>query len=127
MDPDNTPAWEPATAHVLFSSMEPQVLDALCARLKRCHYIEGTVIVKEGYPVSRIFFIVRGELQSVAMYGGQTGYMDVSTLGKGDIVGEELMTEVLDKIVPCLLMRSGRSMRLKSARMSEWARFGLKG
>jgi len=43
-----------------FYAMNPQVLDGVLRRLKQRIYIDGTVIVKEGYPVNRSSSCSRG-------------------------------------------------------------------
>ncbi|CAI6008604.1 unnamed protein product, partial [Closterium sp. NIES-65] len=45
----------------LFFAMEPQVLDAFCEKLRQQLYIEGTVILKEGYP-SALFFAMEPQV-----------------------------------------------------------------
>ncbi|CAI5997992.1 unnamed protein product [Closterium sp. NIES-64] len=82
----------------LFFAMEPQVLDAFCEKLRQQLYIEGTVILKEGYPVSRLFFVLRGQLESYTTIGGRAGFVDSVLLGKGDFLGEELLVEYLEKL-----------------------------
>ncbi|CAI6002326.1 unnamed protein product [Closterium sp. NIES-64] len=54
----------PTQQSVLFCAMEPPVLDAFCARLQQQIYTAGSMIIREGYPVTRIFFVLRGELES---------------------------------------------------------------
>ncbi|GJP30253.1 hypothetical protein CLOM_g92 [Closterium sp. NIES-68] len=103
---------------VLFCAMEPPVLDAFCARLQQQIYTAGTVIIKEGYPVSRIFFVLRGELESFSTFGGHTGMVDTMVLGKGDFLGEELLVDYLEKIAAGSGRASGRSITLRRSIMS---------
>ncbi|CAI5522715.1 unnamed protein product, partial [Closterium sp. Naga37s-1] len=97
----------------LFCAMEPPVLDAFCARLQQQIYTAGSMIIREGYPVSRIFFVLRGELESFSTFGGHTGMVDTVVLGKGDFLGEELLVECLERLSTASGKGSGRSLTMR--------------
>ncbi|GJP53281.1 hypothetical protein CLOM_g12453 [Closterium sp. NIES-68] len=82
---------------VLLKGMPEQVLDAICERLKQRLYIDGTIILREGSPVSRMFFVLRGALESSTTNRGRTGFYEEVILGKGDFVGEELLVYFIEK------------------------------
>eukprot|EP00897_Mesotaenium_endlicherianum_P003352 jgi/Mesen1/3044/ME000018S02352 len=82
---------------ILFRSMPDLVLDAICERLRQRLFIEGTVVIREGSPVSRMFFVLRGELLSIATHRGRTGFVSSAVLQKGDFFGEELLIAYLEK------------------------------
>ncbi|CAI7872363.1 unnamed protein product, partial [Closterium sp. NIES-53] len=98
---------------VLFCAMEPPVLDAFCARLQQQIYTAGSMIIREGYPVSRIFFVLRGELESFSTFGGHTGMPDMVVLGKGDFLGEELLVDCLERLSAASGQGSGRSLTMR--------------
>eukprot|EP01018_Ginkgo_biloba_P006008 Gb_10882 [translate_table: standard] len=70
--------------------MDDQVLDAICERLRQCLYIDGSDILRIGYPIDKMVFIVRGNLESI----GED--KNIVQLSIGDICGEELLTWCLD-------------------------------
>lgn len=76
--------------------MDDSLLDAMCERLKPALCTEGTYILREGDPVNEMFFVIRGELESVTTNGGRTGFLNEAVLGSGDFCGEELLTWALD-------------------------------
>lgn len=77
--------------------MDDAVLDYICERLVHRIYIDGTMIMKEGFPVSRMFFVVKGQLQSVTTAGGRTGFFNMAQLSDGDFFGEELLITYLEE------------------------------
>lgn len=96
----------------LFKAMKqgiPKVLDAFCERLQQRIYIEGTEIVKEGYPVTRLFFILKG---SVSRFSTRTMDLGQDMLGRGDFLGEELLIHYLDKITRERSTRSSERSQL---------------
>ena len=76
--------------------MDESLLDAMCERLKPALCTEGTNILREGDPVNEMFFVIRGQLESVTTNGGRTGFLNFGVLGVGDFCGEELLTWALD-------------------------------
>ncbi|XP_011034555.1 PREDICTED: putative cyclic nucleotide-gated ion channel 7 [Populus euphratica] len=80
----------------LFANMDERLLDAICERLKPSLYTEETYIVREGDPVDRMLFIIRGRLESVTTDGGRSGFFNRGVLKEGDFCGEELLTWALD-------------------------------
>jgi cyclic nucleotide gated channel len=49
----------------LFGKLDDNALDAVCERLKPRLYIMGSEVYREGDPVTRMLFIVRGTLESI--------------------------------------------------------------
>eukprot|EP00250_Pteridium_aquilinum_P005460 c15547_g1_i1 orf=494-2638(-) len=80
----------------LFREMDERLLDAICERLKPVLCTKHTVIMREGDPVSEMFFIIRGILDSQTTNGGRTGFFNQIKLGPGHFCGEELLTWVLN-------------------------------
>ncbi|KAK8968681.1 putative cyclic nucleotide-gated ion channel 17 [Platanthera guangdongensis] len=75
--------------------MDDQLLDAICGRLISSLSTEGTYIVREGEPVTEMFFVIRGKLDSSTTNGGRTGFFNTITLRPGDFCGEELLSWAL--------------------------------
>jgi len=69
--------------------MNDQVLDAICEWLRQRLYIGGSEILRIGYPIDKMIFIVRGNSEST----GKDGSVNLSG---GDICGEELLTWCLE-------------------------------
>lgn len=80
----------------LFANMDERLLDAICERLKPSLYTEETYIVREGDPVDKMLFIIRGRLESVTTDGGRSGFFNRGVLKEGDFCCEELLTWALD-------------------------------
>ncbi|KAG6429468.1 hypothetical protein SASPL_107519 [Salvia splendens] len=80
----------------MFETMDDQLLDAMCDRLKPVLYTEHSYIVREGDPVDEMLFIMRGKLLTVTTNGGRTGFFNSDILKAGDFCGEELLTWALD-------------------------------
>lgn len=76
--------------------MDDSLLDAMCERLKPALCTEGTVILREGDPVNEMFFVIRGQLESMTHNGAQSGLFNYVVLGVGDFCGDELLTWALD-------------------------------
>lgn len=74
----------------IFTVMDDQVLDAICERLRQRLYIDGSEILRIGYPIDKMIFIVRGNLVSTGKDSGSVN------LSGGDICGEELLTWCLE-------------------------------
>ncbi|XP_024526116.1 cyclic nucleotide-gated ion channel 2 isoform X1 [Selaginella moellendorffii] len=73
----------------LFGQMDEVVLDNICDRVKPILYIKDEIIMREGDPVLRMLFMVRGQLESVYRVGKSK--MSIVTLGPGNFCGEELL------------------------------------
>lgn len=95
----------------LFESMDDQLLDAMCERLKPALYTENTYIVREGDPFDMMLFIIRGRLESVTTNGGRTGFFNSGLLQQGDFCGEELLTWALDPNSGANLPSSTRTVK----------------
>ena len=75
--------------------MDDQLLDAICERLISSLSTEGTYLVREGDPVTKMLFIIRGRLESSTTNGGRTGFFNSIVLRPGDFCGEELLAWAL--------------------------------
>ena len=78
-----------------FSQMDDQLLDAICERLVSSLSTKGTYIVREGDPITKMLFIIRGRLESSTINGGRAGLFNSVTLKPGDFCGEELLAWAL--------------------------------
>ncbi|XP_062223210.1 cyclic nucleotide-gated ion channel 4-like [Phragmites australis] len=74
----------------LFQHMDDLVLENICDRVKSLIFPKGEVIVREGDPVQRMLFIVRGHLQSSQVL--RNGAMSCCMLGPGNFSGDELLS-----------------------------------
>lgn len=73
-----------------FQHMDDLVLENMCDRVKSLIFPKGETIVREGDPVQRMLFIVRGHLEcSQALRNGATSSC---TLGPGNFSGDELLS-----------------------------------
>ncbi|KAI5083177.1 hypothetical protein GOP47_0002920 [Adiantum capillus-veneris] len=73
----------------LFTFMEDQVLDAICQRLRQSLYINGSVVLRKNYPIEKMHFFIKGNLQRRDENG------TVRPLQNG-FCGEELLTWCLE-------------------------------
>ncbi|KAK3138345.1 hypothetical protein QOZ80_5AG0367600 [Eleusine coracana subsp. coracana] len=74
----------------LFQHMDDLVLENICDRVKSLVFPKGEELVREGDPVRRMLFIVRGHLRcSQAL---RTGATSCCTLGPGNFTGDELLS-----------------------------------
>ncbi|THG11801.1 hypothetical protein TEA_021041 [Camellia sinensis var. sinensis] len=78
-----------------FSEMDNQLLDAICELLVSSLSIEGTYIVREGDPITKMLFIIRGRLESSTTNGGRAGFFNSITLRPRDFCREELLAWAL--------------------------------
>ncbi|GJM92930.1 hypothetical protein PR202_ga09438 [Eleusine coracana subsp. coracana] len=74
----------------LFQHMDDLVLENICDRVKSLIFPKGEVIVREGDPVQRMLFIVRGHLQSSQVL--RNGAESCCMLGPGNFSGDELLS-----------------------------------
>ncbi|XP_022982087.1 probable cyclic nucleotide-gated ion channel 14 isoform X2 [Cucurbita maxima] len=94
-----------------FAQMDDQLLDAICERLASSLCTQGTFIVREGDPVTEMFFIIRGMLESSTTDGGRSGFFNSITLRPGDFCGEELLAWALLPKSSISLPSSTRTVR----------------
>lgn len=73
----------------LFTFMEDQVLDAICQRLRQSLYISGSVVLRKNYPIEKMHFFIKGNLQRKDENG------NIQPLQNG-FCGEELLTWCLE-------------------------------
>ncbi|KAH6767343.1 cyclic nucleotide gated channel 1 [Perilla frutescens var. hirtella] len=58
----------------MFNKMDDQLLDVLCCCLKRVFYTEGSIIVREGYPIDEMLFIKTGTAPGGGGHGVPASY-----------------------------------------------------
>lgn len=74
----------------LFEQMDDLILDNICERLKPHLFIKGEMVIREGDPVQRMLFLIRGHLHSShELSNGQTS---ICYLGPGNFCGDELLS-----------------------------------
>ncbi|CAI0375838.1 unnamed protein product [Linum tenue] len=74
----------------LFQHMDDLVLENICDRVKSLIFTRGEMITREGDPVQRMLFIVRGHLQSSQVL--RDGVKSCCMLGPGNFCGDELLS-----------------------------------
>ncbi|KAK8947023.1 Cyclic nucleotide-gated ion channel 4 [Platanthera zijinensis] len=74
----------------LFQHMDELVLENICDRVKSLVLPKGETVMREGDPVQRMIFIVRGHLQSSQLL--REGLQSSCMLGPGNFTGDELLT-----------------------------------
>ncbi|XP_072951898.1 cyclic nucleotide-gated ion channel 4-like [Typha angustifolia] len=74
----------------LFQHMDELVLENICDRVKSFILPKGETISREGDPVQRMLFIVRGHLQSSQVL--RDGVKSCCMLGPGNFSGDELLS-----------------------------------
>ncbi|KAL6529750.1 hypothetical protein OROGR_015373 [Orobanche gracilis] len=74
----------------LFQHMDNLVLENICDRVKSLIFTKGETITREGDPVQRMLFIVRGHLQSSQVL--RDGLKSCCMLGPGNFSGDELLS-----------------------------------
>ncbi|MCO5573222.1 hypothetical protein L7F22_026991 [Adiantum nelumboides] len=79
----------------LFERMDNLVLKNICERLKPHLYVKDELVIREGDPVQRMIFIVRGHLLS--SHALSNGDSSVCCLGPGNFCGDELLTWCLKR------------------------------
>ncbi|XP_071725871.1 cyclic nucleotide-gated ion channel 4-like [Rutidosis leptorrhynchoides] len=79
----------------LFQHMDSLVLENICDRVKPLVFTKGETVTREGNPVQRMLFIVRGHLQSSQIL--RDGVMSYCMLGPGNFSGDELLSWCLKK------------------------------
>ncbi|XP_062077921.1 cyclic nucleotide-gated ion channel 4 [Humulus lupulus] len=74
----------------LFQHMDDLVLENICDRVKSLIFTKGETITREGDPVQRMLFVVRGHLQSSQVL--RDGLKSFCMLGPGNFSGDELLS-----------------------------------
>ncbi|WJX93881.1 Cyclic nucleotide-gated ion channel 4 [Trifolium repens] len=74
----------------LFQHMDDLVLENICDRVKSLIFTKGETIAREGDPVQRMLFVVRGHLQSSQVL--RDGLKSCCMLGPGNFTGDELLS-----------------------------------
>ncbi|KAG1366800.1 hypothetical protein COCNU_13G005900 [Cocos nucifera] len=73
-----------------FQSLDDLILDNICDRVKHLVFSKDEKIIREGDPVQRMVFIVRGHLQSSQKLS--KGMVATCRLGPGNFLGDELLS-----------------------------------
>ncbi|KAJ0508214.1 putative cyclic nucleotide-binding domain, Ion transport domain, rmlC-like jelly roll [Helianthus annuus] len=79
----------------LFQHMDSLVLENICDRVKPLIFTKKETITREGDPVQRMLFIVRGHLQSNQIL--RDGVKSCCMLGPGNFIGDELLSWCLKR------------------------------
>ncbi|CAL9130186.1 unnamed protein product [Musa textilis] len=74
----------------LFQHMDELVLENICDRVKSLFIPKGETVIREGDPVPRMLFVVRGHLQSSQVL--RDGVKSYCMLGPGNFSGDELLS-----------------------------------
>lgn len=74
----------------LFHNLDDLILDNLCDRVKPLVFTRDEKIIREGDPVPRMIFIMRGRLESNQKLS--KGTVATCTLGPGNFIGDELLS-----------------------------------
>ncbi|KAJ0100847.1 hypothetical protein Patl1_04536 [Pistacia atlantica] len=74
----------------LFQHMDDLVLENICDRVKSLIFTKGETITREGDPVQRMLFVVRGHLQSSQIL--HNNIKSCCMLGPGNFSGDELLS-----------------------------------
>ncbi|XP_064983015.1 cyclic nucleotide-gated ion channel 2-like [Musa acuminata AAA Group] len=74
----------------LFHNLDDLILDNICERVKPLVFSKGEKVIREGDPVQRMVFVVRGHLKSSQCLS--KGMVATSTLGPGSFLGDELLS-----------------------------------
>ncbi|XP_008812641.2 cyclic nucleotide-gated ion channel 4 [Phoenix dactylifera] len=74
----------------LFQHMDELALENICDRVKSLIFPKGETITREGDPVQRMLFIVRGHLQSSQVL--RNSVQSCCMLGPGNFTGDELLS-----------------------------------
>ncbi|KAL4024403.1 hypothetical protein IC575_012753 [Cucumis melo] len=79
----------------LFSSMDKQLLDAMCEYLRPVLFTEKSFIMQEGDPIDMMLFIMKGKLATIIGCDWKNDLYS-ATLNAGDFCGEELVHWAMD-------------------------------
>ncbi|KAK6928134.1 Ion transport domain [Dillenia turbinata] len=74
----------------LFHNLDDLILDNICDRVKPCVFTKDEKIIREGDPVQRMMFIVRGRIKSSQRLS--KGNVATSMLEPGSFFGDELLS-----------------------------------
>ncbi|MQL74117.1 hypothetical protein Taro_006460 [Colocasia esculenta] len=74
----------------LFHDLDDLILDNICDRVRPLVFSKGEKVIREGDPVQRMVFIVRGHLRSSQCLS--KGMVATCMLGPGNFLGDELLS-----------------------------------
>ena len=85
--PDDRKLWSR-----FFEGLEPNEASAMFLALRKEVYESETLIIEQGQPNDRLFFITQGQLKMI--YGDKDKELLIEKLGSGDIFGEDTFFSV---------------------------------
>ncbi|KRY02261.1 Cyclic nucleotide-gated ion channel 2, partial [Trichinella patagoniensis] len=74
----------------IFHNLDDLILDNICDRVQPLVFSKNEKVIREGDPVQRMVFIVKGTLQSSQQLS--RGMVATCTLGPGGLFGDELLS-----------------------------------
>lgn len=74
----------------LFHNLDELILDNICDRVNPLVFSKNEKVIREGDPVQRMVFIVKGHLKSSQLLG--KGVVATCMLGPGNFLGDELLS-----------------------------------
>ncbi|KAM0951410.1 putative cyclic nucleotide-binding domain, Ion transport domain, rmlC-like jelly roll [Dioscorea sansibarensis] len=74
----------------LFHNLDDLILDNICDRVKPLVFSKGEKVIREGDPVQRMVFVMRGRLKSSQKLS--KGIVATCMLGPGNFLGDELLS-----------------------------------
>jgi CRP-like cAMP-binding protein len=80
----------------IFAGLDEKALELLLAQAKQRDYPESAVVVREGETSNRFFLIGSGRVRVYKNFG-QTGQVELATLGPKDFFGEMCILETLPR------------------------------
>ena len=80
----------------IFAGLDKQALELLLEQARQQDYPEGAVVVREGETSNRFFLIGSGSVR-VCKNFGQTGQVELATLGPKNFFGEMCILETLPR------------------------------
>ncbi|BFG36564.1 hypothetical protein CerSpe_228380 [Prunus speciosa] len=85
--------WDLLKEVPMFQAMDDRSLKAICSNLQPVFYSEDSYIIREGEPIAKMVFILRGIVLTYSTNNsGTSGSITTICLDKGDIIhGEELV------------------------------------
>ncbi|PHU22267.1 putative cyclic nucleotide-gated ion channel 7 [Capsicum chinense] len=82
----------------------------LSLRVLNSSFIENSFIIQEGDPVNEMFFLMRGNLLTMATNGGRAGFFNSVSLKASDYCGDGLLTWALNPNASLTLPASTRTV-----------------
>ncbi len=74
----------------LFSGLSSGELQRIAARLEKCEFLSGVVILAKETPVEELYVILKGRVR-VELQAGAGQVLNLTELGEGELIGERAM------------------------------------